>query len=55
MCIRDRDASLQEIESWVKDDDQYVTDGEIIALVNCNDNEIEDQYQVPTDVYKRQA
>ena len=42
------DASLQEIESWMKDDDQYVTDGEIVALVNCDDNEIEDQDQAPT-------
>ncbi|XP_028660410.1 jerky protein homolog-like [Erpetoichthys calabaricus] len=43
------DASLQEIESWMKDDDQYeITDEEIVALVNCDDNEIEDQDQAPT-------
>ncbi|KAJ8889230.1 hypothetical protein PR048_008728 [Dryococelus australis] len=33
-------ASLLEIKSWMKDDDRYeITDEEIIALVNC-DNEI---------------
>lgn len=42
------DTSLQEIESWMKDDDQYETEEEIVALVNCHDNEIEDQDQAPT-------
>ena len=37
--------------NWMKDDDQYVTDGEIVAFVNCDDNKIEDQYQASTVEY----
>ncbi|KAK9688410.1 hypothetical protein QE152_g30925 [Popillia japonica] len=43
------DASLQDIDSWMKDDDQYeITDKEIVALVDCDDNDIEDQDEAPT-------
>ncbi|KAK9716888.1 hypothetical protein QE152_g24504 [Popillia japonica] len=43
------DASLQDIDSWMKDDDQYeITDEDIVALVNCDDNEIEGQDEAPT-------
>ncbi|KAK9685902.1 hypothetical protein QE152_g37592 [Popillia japonica] len=42
-------ASWQDIDSWMKDDDQYeITDEEIVALVNCNDNDIENQNEAPT-------
>ncbi|KAM6459279.1 jerky protein homolog-like [Liasis olivaceus] len=38
------DASLQEVESWMNEDDQYeITDEEIVALVNSDGNEIDDQ------------
>lgn len=40
-----KDASLQDIASWMKDDGQYeIADEEILAFVKCHDNEIEDHY-----------
>ncbi|KAK9744271.1 hypothetical protein QE152_g7911 [Popillia japonica] len=43
------DASLQDIDSWMKDDDQHeITDEEIVAFVNCDDNDIDDQDETLT-------